>query len=471
MNRRKNVLLVALAVIAVALVAAPVALGAAGGGSSGFSGGGGGGGGGGGFHGSGKGFAIYLIFRALFDIALIGHGLGLLVLVAIALLAWFYIKGMPKIAAWFTARRDRGRARTRTTTRRSRRVEAAAAEAASDDDPLFAPDIVRPAAANLFTQIQAAWSRDDRIALRGLVAPSLLAEWERRLDDLRSKGWTNHIEVLDPPVIQYVALNNRGDDGENSVTVRIDARLRDYVVDRTGRHIKRSGQFREIVENREYWTLQRRNDHWILASIEQGAEGSHALTDTIIATEAHDDERLKDAALIEGAVAEAVPEGVGIAEVADLQYDGDARAAANDLSVADGRFAPYVLEVAARRAVAAWAQAVDGAQPPQRAIADASAVRELLHPGDPSGRTRLVVRGPVVRQIRINSLDAGAEPPTMTIDLDLAGRRYIQDRDTAAVVSGSQSKLVNFSERWTLSLSGNNAQPWRVVRVETPVGA
>jgi len=145
-------------------------------------------------------------------------------------------------------------------------------------------------------------------------------------------------------------------------------------------------------------------------------------------------------------------------------------AAANDLSVADGRFAPDILEVAARRAVAAWAQAVDGNDAELRAIADSSAIGELLHPGDPSGRTRLVVRGPEIRQIRIHALDAAAEPPTMTIDVDLAGRRYIQDRDTTAVLSGSQSKHVNFTERWTLALTGDETQPWRIVRVDSPVG-
>jgi hypothetical protein len=80
------------------------------------------------------------------------------------------------------------------------------------------------------------------------------------------------------------------------------------------------------------------------------------------------------------------------------------------------------------------------------------------------------VRGPQVRQIRIHALDAGAEPPTMTIDVDLAGRRYIQDRDTAAVLYGSQSKLVQFGERWTLALTGDAAQPWRIVSVDSPVG-
>ena len=49
-----------------------------------------------------------------------------------------------------------------------------------------------------------------------------------------------------------------------------------------------------------------------------------------------------------------------VGELVDVDFDGDARAAALDLSVVDGRFAPAVLEAAARRAVAAWAEAVDG---------------------------------------------------------------------------------------------------------------
>lgn len=475
-RRRTRLVLALLAAAALVLVLAPAALAAAGGGSSNFGGGGGGfgggGGGGGGFSGGGhgKGFALYLIFRVLLDIALLGHGLGFLVLIAIALAAYIYVKVLPRMGAWMQARRERGRADKRGTAKRARRVELAAAEA-SEDDPAFAPDNVRHAAENLYTGIQAAWTRDDRIALRGFVAPSLLAEWERRLDDLRSRGWRNHVEVLEPPQVHYVGLQNRAGSGEDQVTVRIDARIRDYVVDRSGRHIKRAGQFTETVRTREFWTLQRRGDHWILASIEAGGEGAHALRGTIVATEWSDEQALKDEALVEGAVADAVPEGTRIAELADLQYDGDARAAANDLSLADGRFAPDLLEIAARRAVAAWAQAVDGADTALRAIADRGAIQELLHPGDPSGRTRLVVRGPEVRQIRIHALDAGAEPPTMTLDVDLAGRRYIQDRSTAAVLSGSQTRVSEFSERWTLALTGDGAQPWRLIRVDTPVGS
>lgn len=46
--------------------------------------------------------------------------------------------------------------------------------------------------------------------------------------------------------------------------------------------------------------------------------------------------------------------------MADLEFVGESRAAGLDLSVADGRFAPDVVEVAVRRAVAGWAEAVDG---------------------------------------------------------------------------------------------------------------
>jgi predicted lipid-binding transport protein (Tim44 family) len=175
---------------------------------------------------------------------------------------------------------------------------------------------------------------------------------------------------------------------------------------------------------------------------------------------------MRDEALVEGAVKDAVPEHTDIADVADLDFQGDARAAALDLSVADGRFAPDVLEIAARRAVAAWAEAVDGEDSALLAIARPEAAQQLLHPGDATHATRLVVRGPRVKRIRITGLDAGAQPPRMTIEVDLEGRRYVEDRDSAAIVSGSQTRSTAFTEHWTLALEGDQAQPWRLAAVE-----
>ena len=279
MSRRRRLALVALAALAVALIVAPAALAAAGGGSSGFSGGGEGGGGGGG---GGSGFALFILFRLLIDIAVLGHGLGLLFLIGLALLYWFFRSGMPKLQAWMAERAAQRTGGHRKTSQRERRVELAAAEAA-DEDPDFAPDRVRAAGAKLFMDIEKAWDAGDRFAMRALVSPDLLVEWERRLDDFEGRGWHNHVEPIGEPSI-VVGLRRTGDADTDHVVVKIDARVKDYVTDRSGRHLKRTGSMSEITRIREFWTLQKRNGHWILASIEQGGEGKHALDEEIVAT-------------------------------------------------------------------------------------------------------------------------------------------------------------------------------------------
>jgi predicted lipid-binding transport protein (Tim44 family) len=463
--RKRRIALIVLITLAVALIVAPVAFAGAGSGSSGFGGGDGGGGGGGG---GGKGFFIYIIFRAILDLILFTHGVTRIIVIAfiVGLIAYFYFG--PRLRRWYASQQDKGHAAKRQTAKRERKVELAAAEAA-DEDPMFSPDNVRAAGNRLFTEIQAAWSSDDRIRLRGLVAPELLAEWERRLDDFERRGWQNHVEIVGEPNVTYVGLSRTGRELEDRVVVRIDAKLRDYVVDRAGHHIKRAGRPTESVRTREFWTLGKRAGHWVLTSIEQGAEGSHAISEHVVATPWSDDQGLRDQAMTEQAVADAVPDGVKVAEVADLDFTGDARAAALDLSLADGRFAPDLLEIAARRAVAAWSRAIDGADKDLLAVATPEATQSMLHPGDPSGRTRLVVRGPQIKQIRIVALDAAAEPPTMTIDVEIKGRRYVEDRSTTAILSGSRSREVEFNEHWTLALDGDDQQPWRIVAVGEPV--
>jgi predicted lipid-binding transport protein (Tim44 family) len=475
MRRRRALLLIA-AVGLATLVVAPVALASAGGGSAGFSGGEGGGSGGGG---GGNGFVIFLLLRVIIEIAFLGHGLGLLVLIAAALVYWFFVRGEPKLQRVWDERRRQGRRRKRETRSRERKVELAAAEAA-DEDPIFGPSAVRGDAAQLFIDVQLAWDAADRVKLRGLLAPQLMNEWERRLDDFDRKGWRNHSEPIGEPTVEYVGLLRRSDadqlDGAHQqpgesdrVVVRIEAKLRDYVVDGAGRHIKRAGQFTESVHMREYWTLERVSDRWRLFSIESGAEGQHQLQDQIVQNAWSDTAGLRDQAVVEGAAREAVPAGTHLADLADLQFTGDARAAALDLSLADGRFAPDVLEVAARRAVAAWADAVDGPDEPLLAVATAQAAHDLLYPQGADERIRLVVRGLSVRRIRIVALDAAGQPPTMTVDVDLRGNRYLEDRDTTKVVAGSATRIDSFTERWTLALTQDEQQPWRIATAQAPV--
>ena len=147
-----------------------------------------------------------------------------------------------------------------------------------------------------------------------------------------------------------------------------------------------------------------------------------------------------------------------LAEVTPVDMDGDARVAALDLSLVDGRYAPAVLEASARRAMEAWAEAVDGDDGPLEAIADPAAMDALLYPGDPSRTTRLVVRGPRLESLRIT----GLEGRRMTVEARVTGRRYRENRDTLAIVEGSRDRDAGFTEHWTLSLSDDAATPWRV---------
>jgi predicted lipid-binding transport protein (Tim44 family) len=419
---------------------ADVVLAQAGGGSSGF---GGGGGGGGGFGGGGGGFGGGG-----------GSGGGGSPIVVVLFFAGFAV-----FLIYLTIHSARYRRKVRE---RDARVRTASAEAA-EDDAYFSADYLVSYARDLFLEAQSAWDERDRERLAKVVGDDLMVEWSRRLDDFDAKGWHNRVEVLEEPEIQYVGLVNREDDEEDRAVVRITARLRAYVIDRHGRRIMRKGEKGDQITLTEYWTLARRGDAWIVASIEQRAEGDHHLEGEIIASPWADTQRLGDESLTELAVADGLPEGFTTSDLAELEFSGDAQARAIDLSLADARFMPALLEAAARRAVAAWAEAVDGSDDALLAVATPEAVHALLYGGDPTQRTRLVVRGARVRRIQIASLQVEREPATMTIVVEVGGRRYVEDRDTAAVLSGSKDSATTFTETWTLALAGPEDAPWRLV--------
>ena len=258
-----------------------------------------------------------------------------------------------------------------------------------------------------------------------------------------------------------MGLVNREDDADDRVVVRVTAVLRDVVLDASGRVLKRNEEDDELTTLAEYWTLGRAGERWLLLSIEQDAEGAHHLDAPIVASPWSDEARLHDDAVTELAVADAVPDAA-VGELVDVDYAGDARVQAMDLSVVDGRFAPAVLEAAARRAVEAWAEAVDGADAALERAATPEAAHALLYPRGTN--TRLVVRGPRLQALRIAALDAQAQPPTMVVEAELRGRRYLEDRDTAAVLEGSKERETAFTERWTLALAEDDpATPWRIV--------
>jgi predicted lipid-binding transport protein (Tim44 family) len=430
----------ALLVCTFLLVTAPSALAAAGGGSSDFGGGGGGGGGG-----SSSTFNNDNSDAVGGTPALIGVGLA--VLFVLGLIVYLAVKRITR------------RRRERVPHSRVRQAERAAAEA-SEDDAAFSVEVVRSEATALFVAIQAAWSADDRAQLHRLCGEELLVEWERRLDDFASRGWRNQVSVLDGPRIRYVGLVNRADDTDDRVVVRVEAKLEDVVVDARGERITRSDSSSETTELEEYWTLTKRDGHWRLLSIEQAQEGQHNVTDALIASP-DADTRLADDAVLELAAADAAGDATEVAGLVALDYAGDGRQAALDLSLVDGRFAPDVLETSARRAVAAWAEAVDGPDDALSAVARPAAVTELLHP-TADDAIRRVVRGPRLLRMTLVELDNATAPPRMIVELELSGRRYLQNRDTVALVEGSRDTETRWTERWTFALAGDASAPWIV---------
>jgi predicted lipid-binding transport protein (Tim44 family) len=359
-----------------------------------------------------------------------------------------------------------GRAKARRASRASASAERlqavglAAAEAA-EDDPAFAAGDVAARARELYLAIQDAWSRDDRARLRELVLPDLMAEWDRRLDDFRSRGQRNIVDVRSLEV-QQVGLVNRAADEEDRVVVLMQATQMDYV-QQGGRRLIRTDdpEGDELAVVHEFWTLAKRDGAWCLLSIEQPAEGAHNLDDELVATPAGD-VRVRDEAVFELAEADAV-RADQVADLLSVGYDGDARAHAQDAALVDGRFATDVLETAVRRAVEAWLGAVDGSDAPLLQIADPAAVDALLYGGDAERATRVVVRGARVRGVAITRVDVQAHPAELAVNVDVEGVRYREDRDTLAVVEGDKRRARRWRQAWTLTLSGDEAaMPWRL---------
>lgn len=354
----------------------------------------------------------------------------------------------------------RARLGGRGRARREREAAAglAAAEAAQDD-PLFDPEVVRERAAALFVSIQQAWSADAVEDLRRWVGPELMVEWEARLADFRRKGWRNRVDVLDGPDVHYVGVTNRAGDAEDRSVVLLRARLRDVVVDSRGSVIPHEEG--EVARVSEYWTLGKRDGEWVVVSIEQEREGAHHLSAPLVASPEGDSGRIRAEAVMEVAAEDAV-ETHQVGELLSPAFSGGARAAALDLSLVDGRFAPDVLATAVGEVVEAWVQAIDGPDEPLAARTTPEALTALLYPTR-TGRDRLVIRGVDVKAMTIASVTPGVSPE-VRLQLEVAGVQYVEDRDTTEVLAGSKRRHTTTRQEWTLRLGDDARRPWTVVQ-------
>jgi hypothetical protein len=152
-----------------------------------------------------------------------------------------------------------------------------------------------------------------------------------------------------------------------------------------------------------------------------------------------------------------------VGELLSPGFSGTARAAALDLSLVDGRFAPDVLATAVGEVVDAWAQAVDGPDGPLAALATPDALAALLYPA--GGGARLVIRGAAIDSLTIVAVTPGA-PPEVELQLDVTGVQYVEDRSTTEILAGSKRRRTTTRQRWTLRLGDDPVRPWTVVHAD-----
>lgn len=428
--------------LATTLLLAPAAAYARGGGGGhGFGGGSGGGfgrgGGGGGF---GGGFFLGSAAGG-------GGGAGLIVIIVLVL-------GYFALNAWFKSRQAR---RTMNTTndwaahRSDKRARARAAsveahvDALAETDATFDVETLKQRATDLYLTAQRAWTAGDDATLRAILAPVLYGKWADLLNEYRARGEVNVVEVLDGPAVEMVNVANRTGETNDTVTFRITATLRDYVVSSwSGAQATRKDRSTRPVE---YWTLRKdQAGAWIVASIEQAEDGSHHLTDAI-ETDTWNQKSVARDAVLEVADRTSAPRVSDVLALTNISWTDDADRAAGDLSLVDARFDKSVLEVAIAQFLEEW-QMNDGSL-------DFTGVRTP---------NRTVMRTATIRGIDVREL-VSREPIVFRVVVAAEGIYYEVDRRTEEVVAGDSHAQRSVRLLFTLRLD-ESSHGWTVTAAE-----
>lgn len=437
-------MLVLATVAAAALISPAAAYARGGGGSHGFSGGGGRGGGGGGFGGGGGGF------HGGGFVGGFGGGGGavaLLVLVAVLVLGWWFFSRMRKAGngRGVNTVSDRVAHRSDAMARsRAAQVESQV-DALADTDATFNVDELKEHAVSLYVTAQQAWTGRDHATLKRILSPVLYGKWADELHDYTSRGEVNVVEIVSGPTVELIDVANRAGEMNDTVTFRITATLNDYVRRDGGSRAVRTDSATNPVE---YWTL-RKNDSgtWIVASVEQAAEGAHHLTETV-ETDGWDQKAIAREAVLDVAETTSAKGLEDILSLTTISWSTDADAAAGDLSALDARFDKPVLEVAIEQFLEEWAMN-DGSL-------DFTSVRT---------DNRTVMRNAAIASIEVRSL-LSRDPIVFHVAVDAEGIYYEVDRRTEQVLQGDAHKRRPVTFAFDLRLDEPSAKGWTVIAAD-----
>jgi len=134
-------------------------------------------------------------------------------------------------------------------------------------DPGFDPQAFAGRAAEIFQEVQAAWSERDLARVAGVLTPDIQAEFQRDCDAFRAHGKVNRLEQVTVHAAEVTeAWQERGED---FVTVRFAASLLDFTTDEQGRVLEGSAE--APVSCEEYWTFTRPvwAKSWRLSAVQQ----------------------------------------------------------------------------------------------------------------------------------------------------------------------------------------------------------
>lgn len=158
--------------------------------------------------------------------------------------------------------------------------------------------------------------------------------------------------------------------------------------------------------------LALRRAPWYLAADAGDPLAESLLSAPLIASPGDDDARLREASLAE-LTERRGQAGPGPAELTDT--DAPVMEQLRDLSIADDRFDPLLIETAVRHVVEAWERSSDGGDAPLLAVASGAGVHALNFPSAGAGRRR--VRDARLERWEVSRLDTLATPPTVTVEV------------------------------------------------------
>ena len=287
--------------------------------------------------------------------------------------------------------------------RRARRAEAASVEASLENEA-FAPETVRATVAEILRLAQSFGREVGQDSDGGMVGV-----WARqhRLGEARRVDEHARVDVL-----QVV---NRGD-LEDRVVVRVRGRVH--------RLQRRTIGEPEAVAFDERWTLGRAGHGWRLIEFDAQPLAKALINAPVIAHRWADDERLQEQSLAELAQADA-PADPQVAGLVDDEADPARQLL--DLSVADGRFAPALIEAALTQIIDAWQQATIGSIDSLQQRVAMPVVGQLLGPFGSDPPMRLLLRDARLRQWHPVAVLTATGNPQIEVAVTVSAVRYLTD--------------------------------------------